>query len=61
MPTPTHAMPMQTFDTTNEKTRFVQEDGVWLFADYQRFQFNAASVFQNVEAVGAPQAPAAKA
>ena len=53
-----HRLLPQAFDTTNEKARFILEDGVWLFADYQRFQFNTSALFKNVEQVAVPEGKA---
>mmetsp|Transcript_40252 Transcript_40252/g.89383 ORF Transcript_40252/g.89383 Transcript_40252/m.89383 type:complete len:218 (+) Transcript_40252:29-682(+) len=33
--------------TTNEKARFLRVNGAWQFVDYQRFEYNATSLFKD--------------
>lgn len=48
--------PASTWDRTNEKARFLRVNGVWQFADYQRYSYNANDLTSNAAAAaGAAQ------
>eukprot|EP00798_Chlamydomonas_sp_ICE-L_P004897 gene4897-34663_t len=47
------------FDRTNEKNRFLKVDGMWLFVDYQQFQYNTGALMASVDKQSVDAGPAA--